>query len=38
MAFEIIVTKITNNENLKIIIKYGLRSNYQLSNFYYIIL
>jgi len=38
MAFEIIVTKIINNENLKIIIKYGLKSNYQLSNFYYIIL
>jgi len=33
MAFEIIVTKIINNENLKINVKYGLKSNYQLSNF-----
>jgi len=33
MAFKIIFTKIINNENLKIIVKYGLKSNYQLSNF-----
>jgi len=28
MAFEIIFTKIINNKNLKIVIKYGLKSNY----------
>ena len=33
MTFAIIFTKITNNENLKIIVKYGLKSNYQISNF-----
>jgi len=28
MAFEIIFTKIINNENLKIVIKEGLKSNF----------
>jgi len=30
MALEIIFTKIINNENLKIVLKYGLKSNYKL--------
>jgi len=30
MAFEILFTNINNNENLKIVIKYGLKSNYEL--------
>jgi len=30
MAFEIIFTNIINNENLKIVIKYGLKSSYEL--------
>jgi len=30
MAFEIIFTKIINNKNLKIFIKWGLKSNYKL--------
>ena len=34
MGFKIIITKIINNENMKIIIKQGLKSNYKLLNFY----
>jgi len=30
MAFDIIFTNIINNENLKIVIKYCLKSNYEL--------